>query len=651
VLGPFRIDGWDVHPALNAISKDGASDRLEPKAMEVLVCLAEHVGEVVTKEVLLQSVWPDTFVADDALKHYISELRRVFRDDAREPRIIQTIPKRGYRLVASLEPIYFGSAGDNTTPAGAPVPNGAADGPAIIRRRLKWIPWAIGGVALFGMAVLISPARKKLPWISEGDVVPPIRSIAVLPLRNLSADPAQEYFSEGMTDALTTDLAQISTLRVISRTSAVQYKDTRKTLPEIARDLHVDGIVEGTVQRSGDDVRITVQLIYAPSDKHLWARGYEREVRDLFALERDLAAEISHAIQARVSNPSQAPLSRPRTLDPKALDAYLQGNYELNQFGSGAGDDAKRNSAVYFRKAIDEAPDFAPAYIGLAGAHRALLWPSKEDMDIVEESANRAVELDPSLSDAHLVLGWVNARSWKFRGAEEEYRKALVLNRNSVDAHAELGTLLDQLGRLDEGWTELQMAQELDPNHDRISDALMTRGQYDKAIQIVETMLKAHPNDGFLHWTLFKDLAKKEMYEQAADELEQIWTLYGYPNFASRVHRARALKGYPGAVLETAEILEHLMTVHQVSMPGNIAEFYATLGEKDRAFLWLERAYDRHEVQRSSSDLALEYLNIDFRLDSLRSDPRYRELVRRIGLPEVRIEEAGGERRTVVLAR
>ena len=283
----FRVAAWLVEPRLNAVSRNGVTVHLEPKVMEVLVYLAQHAGEPVPKEKLLQAIWPDTFVTDDVLKRSIVELRRVFEDHARESRIIQTIPKRGYRLIARV-----GSAN------GAQVTWPGPRSPESRRPSRAWLLISGMCTALFiiGLTALNESGLRE--WLARRNVSQ-IRSVAVLPLENLSGDPNQEYFSDGLTDVLINDLAQIGSLKVISRTSSMQYKETKKSLPEIARELNVDAIVEGTVQRSGNRVRITAQLVEASSDKHVWANSYELEIRDIFTLERDVTDEISQQVRAR----------------------------------------------------------------------------------------------------------------------------------------------------------------------------------------------------------------------------------------------------------------------------------------------------------------------------------------------------------------
>ena len=406
----FRVAAWLIEPRLNTVSRNGTTVHVEPKVMEVLVCLARHAGEPVTKDELLQTVWLDTFVTDDVLKRSISELRRVFEDDARESRIIQTIPKRGYRLIVPVEPVN-----------GAQVISPALQDPESRRGRKWWIA-ALASSSLAGLlSILLATinGRSLRERLVGKSAYPQIRSIAVLPLENLSGDPSQEYFSDAMTDALITGLAQIGSLKVISRTSSMQYKQTGKSLPEIARELNVDGIVEGTVQRSGDRVRITAQLIQGSSDKHLWANSYERDVRDVFALERNVTEDVARQVQARLTTESQTRPSQPPPTNLIALEAYLQGNYHLNKYGGGSGAEEATKAAEYFQHAIDADPNFAPAYIGMAVAHGGLPLGSREDQTIKRSAEAKALQLDPNSLEAQLIQANIKWGDLDWAGAEQ----------------------------------------------------------------------------------------------------------------------------------------------------------------------------------------------------------------------------------------
>ena len=634
----FRVSACRIDPQLNTVSRNGSVVRLEPKVMEVLVCLAEHAGEPVSRDKLLQTVWPATFVSDDVLTRSISELRRVFEDDAHESRIIQTIPKRGYRLVAQV---------DSLNERSAMLP--ALDASRLQGVRNRGLAILLASVLVLSIGLAAVHAYK--PKSAGQNDLPQIRSLAVLPLQNLSADPAQEYFSDGMTDALITDLAQIGSLRVISRTSTIHYKGTKKPLPEIARELNVDGIVEGTVQRSGNRVRITAQLIQVPAEKHLWANSYERDMQDVFTLEREVTGDIARRVQERLTRANSVALTHPQRVDTRVLDAYFLGNYHLGSFGKGAGDEERRTAAKYFQQAIDADPNFAPAYNGLANSHLQLLWPSSQDAEIATTAARRAATLDPNLADAHRTLGDLGRTSWNWSDAENEYRRAIAIDPNNADAHDFLGHFLDITGRLDEGWSEQQLAQELDPNHNHLSDALGLRNQHDRAIAMLQMLLKRYPDDAYLHLAIWVEYLAKHMYPEAMVHANELANLFGFPEVAAEARRAQAVAGDRAALQTTVKAWEHLMATHQVFVPVNLAELYVVLGDKERAFYWLEQAYAHHDMAVAGTGLGLEWLNTEVLLDPLRSDPRFQNLIRRVGLPEVEVDGSGGGRRTVSLAK
>jgi TolB-like protein/DNA-binding winged helix-turn-helix (wHTH) protein len=656
--GVVRFSSFEVDFRRAEVRKHGFRIRLQDQPFHVLQVLLEHPGELVTREELQRQIWPaETFVDfEKGLNNAIKKLRDALGDSAEHPRFIETQARHGYRFIGSLN----AAKGDSLAPmAGAH----AADGRGQISdaqmtstsmgrrtiaslvetvteyRHAERVWMAIAGVlALGGLALILALlALPKLAGLRErvfgASAMPPIHSIAVLPLENLSSDPAQEYFSDGMTDALITDLAQISSLKVISRTSSMQYKQTKKSLPEIARELNVDGIVEGAVQRSGDRVRITAQLIHGPSDKHLWANSYERDLRDVFALERDVTEDVARQVQAKLGTPNQAAVARFQPINPKALDTYLQGSYHLARSAKGAGDEEKRRAAEYFQLAIDADPNFAPAYNGLANAHFGLMWASSQDAEMVKKAAERAVELDPAFSDARATLGELRLCSWDFRAAEDELRRAVALNPNDANAHEILGDVVADIGRLDEGLRESQIAQELDPNRDHLSSALYVRRDYDRAIPWLLTMIKADPDNAILHFFLFFSYAAKGMDKGAINELEAGLKLFGFSESATKIHHAFAVSGYRGAIQQYAEELEHLTATKQLFIPVNLAEAYAALGDKDRAFYWLEQAYTHHDIVAAAAGFGLEIINVDPMMDPLRSDPRFKDLLRRIGLP------------------
>jgi TolB-like protein/DNA-binding winged helix-turn-helix (wHTH) protein len=624
--GVVRFGAFEVDFRKGEVRKHNFRIRLQDQPFRILQILLEHPGVMVTREEIQRRIWPaDTFVDfEKGLNNAIRKLRDALGDSADEPQFIETQSRRGYRFIGSVTATNGASRTKEATP---PVEVSVPAQSRSLYRRL-----AVGAVVLLAFVATlfgfdIGGVREH--WLTKASS-PVIHSLAVLPLQNLSNDPNQEYFSDGMTDALITDLAQIGSLKVISRTSTIQYKQTKKTLPEIASELNVDGIIEGTVQRSGDRVRITAQLISGPSDKHLWANSYERDTRDVFAIQRDIADDIRRQIQARFVVANQLVGAHLGPIDPKVLDAYVQGNYHLNGRGHGGGDEEQRKAQAYFEQAIAADPNFAPAHVGLAYAHAILSQPSSDDLLLMRQAAEKAIALDSSSSEGWVALGLSSWQNWDWARAEQEYRRAIALNPNNARAHDGLASVLDVLGRSEEGWREFLIAQELDPNQDHLADALYQRSQFDRAIEIRQRIAARDPGDGYNHYALGLTYAQKGMYREFVAEMSRTAALFELPEFAEGLQHAYDHSGYQGALRQLARNMEHLAATKQFYVPGATAQFYAALGDKDRAFYWLEE-YLKHR------DLALADPTIDFKTDPwfvpLRSDPRFDDLMRRVGLP------------------
>jgi TolB-like protein/Flp pilus assembly protein TadD len=454
----------------------------------------------------------------------------------------------------------------------------------------------------------------------------------VLPLDNLSGEASQDYFADGMTDELITDLAQISALRVISRTSAMVYKGARKPLPQIARELNVDAVVEGTVLRSGDQVRITAQLIQASDDKHLWAESYEGNVRDTLALQNKVAAAIAEKIRINLNPHEQAALKNAKVVNPEAYESYLKGRYFWNKRTA----NGLKVALAYFNQAIEEDPKYAQAYSGLADTYALLgdwqyaVMTPKEALPKAKAAAMKALELDDSLSEAHNSLAFcLEGFDWDFEAAGKEFRRAIELNPGYATAHHWYAWHLSLVGRNSEAVAEMRKAENLDPlsliiNAD-LAELLLIAHLSDESIQQSNKTIEMDPNFALAHNQLAQAYLEKHMFGEAIAEIQKAIQLSGgSPTCTTNLARAYAASG------KTAAAVGLLNDLKKGSASGDphtaeIAMIYAALGNKDQAMTWLEKSYE----ERFNPGVLLRP-----GFDPLRSDPRFQDLVRRIGLPQ-----------------
>ena len=456
-----------------------------------------------------------------------------------------------------------------------------------------------------------------------------IESIAVLPLENLSGDPEQEYFADGMTEALIADLAKVGSIKVISRTSVMQYKGVKKPLPEIARELGVDAVVEGSVMRSGDRVRITAQLIDAATDQHLWTESYERDLRDILALQSEVARAIAKEIKITLTPQEEALLASARPVDPEAHEAYLRGRYSWNK------EDVK-TAVDYFERAIDQDPDYAIAYAGLADAYAILgLWgitPPAEAIPKARAAVQKALELDDTLAEAHTPLGLIKFYfDWEWSAAQAEFRRALELNPSYALAHDFYAVYLAAVGRLDEALAEIKRAKELDPLSLRMDVALAFQfrlsRQYDRSIEEAQKVLEMDPSYWLAQLNLATTYRAKGLDEEIVLEAyRKQHVLAGDSERVEAVDRGYAESGPRGAYLEVAEMLVARSKLRYVSSIDT-ALAYVYCERKDEAFFWLEKAY-----AEGNPFLALLAVETDW--DPIRSDPRFQDLVRRMNFPD-----------------
>jgi len=511
-------------------------------------------------------------------------------------------------------------------------PTSTAAAPPAPRARMRWraAAGALAGLILLAALLLGFNVGWRNRLLGRA-ATPHIESLAVLPLENLSHDPEQEYFADGMTEALLTELTKISALKVISRTSVMQYKGAKKPLPKIAQELGVEGIIEGSVLREGDQMRITVQLIHGQSDRHLWAETYQRELRGVLALQSEVARAIANQIRVKLTPQEQARLTSARPVNRNAFEAYLKGRYFWNR----RTEEGVRKATTYFQAAIEEDPAYAPAYAGLADCYNQLgtvmigASPPATMRPLAAAAATRAIEIDGELAEAHATLAYAKLYDWDWLRAEQEFRRALELNPSYASAHSWYASYFVAKGQIKEAVTEVNRAQELDP----LSLIIKTQAgwmlyfarRYDEAIAQYQRVLEIAPNYYWALWQLGETYARKGMYTQSLQALEKAATLSGRnPSMLGLLGRVYALSGRrTEAQMLLAELTA--LSKHRYVPPSAFAFLHTGLGNTDQALEWLEKSYQ----ERSNS---LLYLKIDPMWDSLRPDPRFQDLLRRIGL-------------------
>jgi TolB-like protein/DNA-binding winged helix-turn-helix (wHTH) protein/lipoprotein NlpI len=590
---------------------NGEVIELEPKPIEVLHQLLLHAGQVVTKEDLLESVWPGLMVVDGSLATAVSKLRKALGDDES---VLLTVPRVGYRLGVPVRMTF--SAAD--------VPEVMEPVPLQARAHTRWI-WTAAVVLVLSLAY-IGIYRRALFGPKKSVPPKPMTSLAVLPLLNLSGDPAQEYLADGMTEELITELSKIRALKVISRTSAMQYKGVKKTLPEIARELNVDGVVEGAVFHSGNRLRITAQLIYAATDTNLWAESYDRDLGDTLNLQRELARQIAREINITVSPLEEKQLAVSATVNPQAHDLYLKGRFFWNRRTR----EALNKAVDYFRQANEIDPNYPQAYAGLADAYVELVGfgvlDSAEGVPKAKAAALKAIDLDASLAEPHTALGYILAEEWDWTGAQKEFQRALELDPGYVIGLYQYAFYLSVMGKHDEAIPVAQKALGLDP----LSPIVLYRAgrvkfqarHYDEAIGLFRRILELNPNDplglyglGLAYEAQGKlDTAilclKKQNLQQGFD-VAALYAVAGNPTEARR---------------RLDESTRRLKEEKSYLRPGWVAEVYVSLGDKDEAMQWLERGYKER-------DIWLALLKVWPRFDPMRSDPRFQDLLRRMNFP------------------
>ncbi len=623
----LRFESFELDLRAAELRRNGIKLRLQGQPIQVLATLLNRAGELVTREELREQIWPaETFVDfDHGLHNAISRIREVLGDSAGTPRFIETLPRRGYRFIGSVE-----KAGVLEPLQAAPKDPG--DEIPVVTVRTKSRATLIAAVlvmAVIAAALVVAPALSR-----RSAAVPLVRSIAVLPLDNFSGDPAQEYFVEGMTDELITDLAKIGALRVISRTSVMRYKGTKKSLPEIARELNVDGIIEGSVVRSGQRVRITAQLLYGPTDRHLWAETYERDLGDVLSMQSEVAQTIAQQVRAQVTPQQQANLRATRPVNPEAYDAYLKGRYYLTNHFTSA--EPLNVAKGYFEESLRKDPGFALAYSGLADAHLYLAFfgpgaPSSW-FQSAQDDLRHALSLDDRIGEAHDTQGVLNWRyNWDWDAAERELNQAIASAPSYSCAHEDRAEYLAFRGRRGEAKAEIARSLELDQS---VSSSLSELGvnyllrDFEGLLEASRRGVVSNPNEWLEHYYLAigyegtgKPMEAISEYQKAVEMSD------GDEGAIARLAYVYAGVGRSAATRKVLHDLEQESKRQYVS-PYVLATLYARLGEKDKAFASLEKAY-----QEKSADLSWQ-IKADFRIENLRSDARYQDLLRRVGVSD-----------------
>jgi TolB-like protein/DNA-binding winged helix-turn-helix (wHTH) protein len=618
-FGEFNLD-----PARYELRRSGQVLKLERIPMDLLILLAEKQGNIVTRPEIIDRLWgKDVFVdTEHSINTAIRKIRQALKDDPEEPRFVQTVTGRGYRFVAEKNGTSISSAVAAEVKPQAVNREAAAMSPSIASeakpRRWQTAVIVILAVCLAVAGLLAANVAGIRDRVFPASRASQIHSIAVIPLANLSGDQTQDYFADGMTDELITALAKNRNLRVVSRTSAMQYKGVQRNVGDIARELGVDGILEGSVERSGSRVHMTVQLIYAPTDSHLWAESYDRDVTQAYSLPEELSQTVAKEVKTATS-----PAPPQRYINPEAHDAYLRGRFFWFSFNM-------PQALPYFEKAIQLQPDYAAAWSGLADTYGISGMGGRLPRQVSSkmfDAARKALELDDSLPEAHnSMAAWYLFYGWDLPRADAEIRRAIALNPNFAEGHYLRDKILKTMNRLDEAEAETKRAAELDPfaRPFGLGGFYTETRQYDAAINELRTQQAARPTDDVVAWYLSEAYWLKGMYKESQQEMEEALQLDHNQGALTAAHKVWVQGGEKAVEQWGAEHLKARARNSYVS-EFDLAKAIAFTGDKDQTLKHLEAAYR----DRDPEMIEVQYEPV---FDILHSDSRYQALVKKIGL-------------------
>ena len=641
-FGVFRIDTRE-----RQLLRNGDPVPLPPKVYDTLLVLVENRGHIVEKEALMKAVWPDTFVEEANLTVHISALRKALGETVSEHQYIETLPRRGYRFVSTVTQVKNGGA---EVPAADPVTtdaiiqgNGRIEAAKMESPEDESVPvpnqafpsltrgwslslWALGLCTLLGLigAVYYYTRAKR------ADDRLKIRSIAVLPFKPLVADNRDESLEMGMCDALITRLSAINQLVVRPTSSVVRYNKLGQDPVVAGRELGVDALLEGYVQRSGNRIRVTAQLLSTADGKHLWSGQFDDNSTGIFAVEDSISQQIINALLLRLTGEEQRRIAKHYTENVEAYQLYLRGRYFQNKRTK----EGLNKSIDYFQQAIEKDPEYARAFAGLADSYIGLAvradMPPQDSYQKAKTAALRALEIDNTIAEAHASLANVKYWfDWDWAGAESECKRAIELSPNYAQAHQIYAALLMLVGRKQEAVSEIKQAQSLDPLSlpigVQVARVLYFLRDYDESIEQCRKTLEMDTNYGGAHLFLGRAYKQKQMYKESLPELQKAKEFFGdSAEVLAVIGYTYAVSGRRAEAEKALKDLQGLSNQRYVS-PYHIAMVYAGLGKRDETFRWLEKAYADREGRMSLLKLAPEF-------DGVRSDPRFADLIRRVGL-------------------